>query len=99
MWSRASTATPVAEPRIQWLGIGLGQSTSTVNEGAWVPCVPGVACSGERVLDRATSAVATVAVRISVRVRFIDLSRPRRSPLCGAWRLDMFGVRGSVASG
>ena len=33
-WSRESTPTPMVEPRIQWLGSGLGQSGSTSKMGA-----------------------------------------------------------------
>src|SRR5688500_18895349 len=33
-WSRESTPTPIVEPRIQWLGSGLGHMGSTSNRGA-----------------------------------------------------------------
>ena len=36
-WSRESTPTPMVEPRIQWLGSGLGQSGSTSKAGASTP--------------------------------------------------------------
>ena len=40
-WSRESTPTPMVEPRIQWLGSGLGQSGSTSKMGA-SPDISGV---------------------------------------------------------
>ena len=36
-WSLESTATPIAGPRIQWFGSGLGQNGSTSKRGAIKP--------------------------------------------------------------
>ena len=40
MLSCASGETPMAEPRSQWFGSGLGQSGSTSNIGAWTAFLP-----------------------------------------------------------
>src|SRR3712207_3504608 len=42
IWSRESTATPIAWPSTQLLGMGLGQNGSTSKRGASLPCA--IAC-------------------------------------------------------
>ena len=70
-WSRESTPTPMVEPRIQWLGSGLGQSGSTSKMGA-SPDMSVVAwLADSRVQDESATMPAVVSPKRKVRVLFM----------------------------